>query len=116
MASGIATTTRFVGINVGLAGLGAVLAGVAETSLRRLGSPLAPEQGIDWHALSLRVVGGDLAGGLSALPGGVRGAVETVVRVSMAEGFGAVLAAATAIALASSILCWWLLRPAVVRR
>jgi EmrB/QacA subfamily drug resistance transporter len=44
MASGIAATTRFVGINIGVAGLGAVLAVVAETTLRRLGASLFPNQ------------------------------------------------------------------------
>jgi len=110
MASGIATTTRFVGINIGLAGLGAVFAGVAEASLRRLGSPLAPSEVIDWHALNLRVIGGDLASGLSALPTTVQPAIEHVVRVSMAVGFGAALAAAAIVALASSLLSWRLMR------
>jgi predicted MFS family arabinose efflux permease len=40
MASGLASTTRFIGIIAGVAGLGAVLAAVAEASLRRLGAPL----------------------------------------------------------------------------
>ena len=37
MASGLASTTRFIGIIAGVAGLGAVLSAVAESNLRRLG-------------------------------------------------------------------------------
>src|ERR1700727_1286495 len=59
MASGLASTTRFIGIIAGVAGLGAVLAGVAEANLRRLGQPLVLDQSVDWHDLSLRIVGGD---------------------------------------------------------
>ena len=110
MASGIATTTRFVGINFGLAGLGTVLAGVAEGSLRGRGDALAPGQGIDWQALSLRVVGGDLVGGLSSLPPGLRAALAPAVQGSMAAGFGAVLASAAIVALAAGLLSSWLMR------
>jgi hypothetical protein len=67
MASGIASTTRFVGITMGLAGLGAGLAAISENRLRRLGMPLVQNQVIDWHALSLRIEGGDANGGLSLL-------------------------------------------------
>jgi nitrate/nitrite transporter NarK len=57
MASGLASTTRFIGIIAGVAVLGAVLAGVAEANLRRLGQPLVLDQRVDWHDLSLRIVG-----------------------------------------------------------
>jgi EmrB/QacA subfamily drug resistance transporter len=61
MASGIAATSRFVGIAVGLAVLGAILAAVAEADLRRLGTTVLPGQPLDWHVLGLRIVGGDVA-------------------------------------------------------
>jgi EmrB/QacA subfamily drug resistance transporter len=110
MASGIASTTRFVGITVGLAGLGAVLAAISENNLRRLGMPLVPNQIIDWHALSLRIMGGDANGGLSLLSAENRSAIEPVVHQSVAAGFGAALAAGVVVAALSSALSWMLIR------
>jgi MFS family permease len=55
MASGLASTTRFVGIIVGIAGLGTVLAAIAEDRLTRLGMPRIGPHAIDWHRLSLRI-------------------------------------------------------------
>jgi hypothetical protein len=86
MASGIAATTRFVGIVVGLAVLGAVLAAVAESNLRRFGTPFVPSQPLDWHALGLRIVGGDVAGALALVPSEVRTAIASVVHHSIAAG------------------------------
>jgi EmrB/QacA subfamily drug resistance transporter len=110
MAGGIAATTRFVGIVMGLAGLGAVLAAVAEENLRRLGMPLGADKVVDWHGLSLRIVGGDAASGLSALPSGIRTALEPVVHGSVAAGFGAALAIGAIAAALSGILTWLLMR------
>src|ERR1700760_2255710 len=58
MASGLASTTRFIGIIAGVAGLGAVLSAVAESHLQSLGTPLVPDHAVDWHGLSLRIGGG----------------------------------------------------------
>jgi EmrB/QacA subfamily drug resistance transporter len=115
MASGIATTTRFVGIILGLAGVGAVLATVSENNLRRIGLPLVPNDAIDWHLLSLRIVGGDAEGGLSALSAASRTAIEPVLRQSVAAGFGAALAAGVVIAALASVLSWVLIRSADMR-
>ena len=110
MASGIASTARFIGISFGLAGLGAILAAVAEGSLRRLGSPAIAGQAVDWHDLSLRIVGGDANGALSGLSSGLRTAIADPVRSSIANGFGAVLTAALVIAALSSLASWLLIR------
>jgi EmrB/QacA subfamily drug resistance transporter len=110
MASGLASTTRFIGIIAGVAGLGAVLSAVAESSLRRLGSPLVPDQTIDWHGISLRVVGGDANGALSALPEAMRTAIASTVHSSVAAGFGAAFAVATIVAILSSLASWRLIR------
>jgi len=115
MASGIAGTTRFVGIVVGIAGLGAVLAATAEGRLRGLGMPAVPTQAVDSHLLSLRIVGGDAGGGLSALAADLRTALRPAVRASVATGFGAVLAAAAVFAALSSILAWALIRASDTR-
>jgi EmrB/QacA subfamily drug resistance transporter len=111
MASGIASTTRFVGINLGLAGLGAVLATVFESTLQGLAAPLVSSQVIDWRELTLRLVAGDATGALSSLPVDVHAAIENAVRDSTAAGFGAALAAGAVVAALSGALSWHLMRP-----
>lgn len=110
MAGGMAATTRFLGIIAGVAGLGAVLAGVADVSLRKLGTPRVPGGVVDWHGLSLRIVAGDADGALSVMPAAVREALGDAVRESIAAGFGAALSAAAIVALLSSFLSWRLVR------
>jgi EmrB/QacA subfamily drug resistance transporter len=112
MAGGLASTTRFIGINAGVAGLGAVLSAVAESTLQRLGSPLVAGQDVDWRGMSLRIVAGDANGALSALPDSVRMALAKAVHVSVAAGFGAALSAAAVVAVVASVVSWSLLRPA----
>lgn len=79
LAAGIAATTRFIGITVGLAVLGAVLTAAAESNLRRLGTQVVPADSVDWHALNLRIVGGDPGGALSDLPPVIRTALHHAV-------------------------------------
>ncbi len=115
MASGLASTTRFIGIIAGVAGLGAVLAAVAEANLRKLGAPLVPGQAVDWHDLSLRIVGGDARGALAALPDPIRDALGGAVHASVDAGFGAVLFVAALVAVLSSLASWRLIRTAAHR-
>jgi EmrB/QacA subfamily drug resistance transporter len=115
MASGLASTTRFIGIIAGVAGLGAVLAGVAEANLRRLGKPLVLDQRIDWQDLSLRIVGGDASGALSALSDPIRIALQGTVHASVAAGFGAALSVAAVVAVFASLASWRLIRAAGTR-
>jgi MFS family permease len=111
MASGLAGTTRFIGIISGVAGLGAVLSAVTESSVRRLGTPLVPGQSVDWRALSLRVVGGDAPGALSTLTETTKAAISGAVEQSVALGFGASLSAAAFVALLAAWASWRLLAP-----
>jgi MFS family permease len=115
MASGVAATTRFVGIVVGLAVLGAMLSAVTEASLGRLGAALAQNEPLDWHALGLRIVGGDAAGALALVPNEVRTAIASVVHQSVAAGFGAAFAIGAVVAILSSMLSWRLIRAADTR-
>src|SRR6202042_912819 len=92
MASGLASTTRFIGIIAGVAGLGAVLSAVAESHLRQLGASVVSDQAIDWHGLSLRIVGGDANGAISALPDAIRAEIAAMVHSGVAAGFGAAFA------------------------
>jgi hypothetical protein len=110
MAAGIAATTRFIGITVGLAGLGAILTAAAESSLRRLGTQAVPLDSVDWHALNLRIVGGDAGGALSDLPPAIRTALHQAVSAGVTTGFAATFAAAAVIAAVSSVLAWQLVR------
>ena len=112
MASGLASTTRFIGIIAGVAVLGAVLAAVAEARLRKLGTTLAPDQGIDWHELSRRIVGGDAQGALAALSDPIQKALGGAVHASVAAGFGAALFVAAVVAVVSSLASWRLIRSA----
>jgi EmrB/QacA subfamily drug resistance transporter len=116
MASGLASTTRFIGIIAGVAVLGAVLAAVAEARLRKLGTTLAPDQGIDWHELSERIVGGDAQGALAALSDPIQKALGGAVHASVAAGFGAALFVAAVVAVVSSLASWRLIRSAGNRR
>src|SRR6201996_2115711 len=111
MASGLASTTRFIGIIAGVAGLGAVLSAVAERHLQRLGSSVVSDQAIDWHGLSLRIVAGDARSALLALPDAIRDQIAGTVHGSVAAGFGAAFAAATIVALLASVASWRLIRP-----
>ena len=112
MASGLASTTRFIGIIAGVVGLGAVLAAVAEASLGKLGTPLVPDRAIDWHGLSLRIVGGDAQGALGSLPGPIQTALAGAVHTSVGAGFGAALFVAAIIAAFSSFASWRLIQAA----
>ena len=111
MASGIAGATRFVGITTGVATLGAVLATVTENNLQRLGTTSASTYIVDWHALSLEIVGGDAGGGLAALPAAIRPDIEAAIHSSVAAGFGTTFAVAAAAALISGTLTWLLITP-----
>jgi predicted MFS family arabinose efflux permease len=115
MASGLASTTRFIGIIAGVAGLGAVLAGVAEANLRRLGAPLVLDQRVDWHDLSLRIVGGDAPGALSTLSDSIQVALRGTIHASVAAGFGAALSVAAILAVLASLASWRLIRAAGTR-
>ena len=112
MASGLASTTRFIGIIAGVAVLGAVLAAVAEARLRKLGTTLAPDQGIDWHELSQRIVGGDAQGALAALSDPIQKALGGAVHASVAAGFGVALFVAAVVAVVSSFASWRLIQSA----
>ncbi|WP_051419837.1 MFS transporter [Candidatus Sodalis pierantonius] len=110
MASGIAGTTRFIGLTVGLTGIGAILTAAAENGLRRLGTQVVSADSADWHAVNLRIVGGDAAGALSDLPLAIRMVLGHAVRASVASGFTAAFTAAAVTAMVTSILAWYLLR------
>jgi EmrB/QacA subfamily drug resistance transporter len=103
MASGLASTTRFIGILVSVAIMGAVLSNVV---LRTFGMAAAAA-GLDEAAATAaakRVTSGDLAGMLLTVPTGGRVALHAAGLAAFADGFGAASLLAAIIALVACLL------------
>jgi len=103
MASGLASTTRFIGILVSVAGLGAVLADVARTRFVSVASaagldPAAAE------AAAKRITSGDIEGMLRTVPDGVRSQLRSAGLSAYAEGFSTACAIAAVVAAIACIL------------
>lgn len=102
MASGISTTSRFSGILIGFAGLGAVLASSARSAL---------EQAIPAAHLTIQpgfvdsVVAGDLERAIAAYPAGLKTTMTSIARDGYSVAFShAFLAAAVAAGTAALIV------------
>ena len=97
MASGLASTTRFIGILVSVAVLGAILSDVA----RERFVAVAARTGLATDAVreeAAYVTSGDLAGLLAAAPAGAREALRSAALAAYGAGFAsaAIVAAGTA--------------------
>jgi EmrB/QacA subfamily drug resistance transporter len=107
MASGLASTTRFIGILVAVAGLGAVLArATAETF-----SSAARAAGINSEVAqnaAKHVTSGDLSGALGLLPAPLRGSLETAGSRAFSEGFASASFVAALAAAVALVLTYWL--------
>lgn len=109
MASGLSATTRFAGLLVGVAGLGAVLvqavtrsfAGWAETARVPAGAAAGAAR---------RLAAGDVAGAVAGLPETARAAAAEAGRQALAAGFGAAAQAAAVVAGAACVLALLLVR------
>jgi predicted MFS family arabinose efflux permease len=88
MASGLASTTRFIGILMGVASLGAILSNVERNSFLVAASAIGLNSGAS-EAAAKRVISGDLAGMLSSVPENIRDQVHSVALSSFAGGFAA---------------------------
>jgi EmrB/QacA subfamily drug resistance transporter len=101
MASGLAATTRFIGLLVGVAALGAVLTQVASRSFIAGGvaAGLDAETAVE---LAKHVTSGDVAGIVGTVPEALRTSVWQIGNAAFADGFAAaaLLAAAVAAAMA----------------
>jgi EmrB/QacA subfamily drug resistance transporter len=105
MASGLASTTRFIGILMGVASLGAILSNVARNSF------VAATRTIGWtsdaaEAAATRVISGDLAEMLKTIPASIRDHVHSVALSAFADGFAAASLMAAVVALVASVLTW----------
>jgi EmrB/QacA subfamily drug resistance transporter len=111
MAGGLVATTRFVGLLVGIAAFGAVLAHVA--SRRFIASGVAA--GLDTEKaaeLSKHVTSGDVGGIVGTVPEALRTSIWQIGNGAFAEGFAAAALLAAAIAAAMALLTLLLVRRA----
>jgi EmrB/QacA subfamily drug resistance transporter len=107
MASGISTTSRFAGILLGFAGLGAVLAAGVRAALAQ---QLAAAHLAAAPAFVDRVVAGDFARALAASPPALAAALARIARAGYAEGFAHAFLAAALLASAAAGVVFWAMR------
>lgn len=112
MASGISGTLRFVGLVMGITGLGTVLSTRTTAHLERALLQQLPGVATDVHSLTSHIVGGDPSGATSHLSPVVSTAVLQLGRVSFAHGFSAVLIVAGATATVTAALAYSLISEA----
>jgi hypothetical protein len=111
MASGLSATTRFVGLLVGVAALGAVLSlgvnrrFVASDAVRDLDPSLVA-------SAARRVASGDLNSVIDILGGSAQAGIRNAASIAFAGGFADASLVASLIALISCVLTFGLVRAA----
>ena len=110
MASGISSSLRFVGIVIGFAGLGAILAGGARRRYGQLTETLldVPSFGSGENLIASRLVAGDVDSLLSGLDPVRRGQFSEIFQASFESGFAMLLFSAALISGAAALLTYWL--------
>jgi hypothetical protein len=88
MASGLASTTRFIGILVSVAVLGAILSDVANRHFVMVATRLGLDQTAA-EAAAKKVTSGDLDGMLASAPENLRAALRPIGLTAYASGFAA---------------------------
>jgi EmrB/QacA subfamily drug resistance transporter len=114
MASGLSATTRFTGLLIGVAGLGAILSHVATGRFLpiAIGAGLSEDAA---RALARRVLSGDLGNAIADLAAGRRDLLERAAGEAFAHGFAAASLAAGAVAAVCAVLTYRLVRAAETR-
>ena len=113
MASGISGTMRQVGVALGFAGLGAILAHRTTHTFNLLARDLnLPADQIT--VLTTRIVKGDIAGAMATLPDAAQHAFKVAADASMFEGFRLIILVAGIVGLAGAALTYTLMRPSKV--
>lgn len=109
MASGLASTTRFIGILVGTAGLGAVLSNVVRANfvMAALTIGLNPTAAT---GAARRVTSGDLSGMLNAAPKILQEQLRSAGLAAFADGFAAASLLAAIVAAIASVLVFVFVR------
>ena len=103
MTSGLASTTRFIGILVSVAGLGAVLSDRVRNSF----VVAAAHAGLDSQAAAKaakRIEAGDLTGALYSVPSGMRDKLHQIGLTAFGDGFAVAALIATFIAVVAALL------------
>jgi hypothetical protein len=111
MALGLASTTRFVGLLLGVAGLGAVLARVVSRQFISAGAALGLEPTFAAHAAK-QVASGDLTGVMTDVPARLQIQVHAAGLTAFARGFAAASLVAAAVAALTGLLTYILVRSA----
>jgi nitrate/nitrite transporter NarK len=111
MASGLASTTRFVGLLLGVAGFGAVLARVVSRHFISAGAALGLDPEFAAHAAK-RVASGDLTGVMTGVPTRLQTQVHAAGWAAFAGGFAAASLVAAAVAALTGFLTYILVRSA----
>jgi EmrB/QacA subfamily drug resistance transporter len=106
MASGIGGTLRFVGLVIGITGLGAVLTSETQAHFVQAIVPhgLSRSLASDAPAMVSRIVSGDIGGVVDQVAPAARSAMIDVSRASFAAGFTIILIVAGGIATLAAIL------------
>jgi EmrB/QacA subfamily drug resistance transporter len=111
MAGGLAGTTRFVGILVSIAGLGAVLSSMSYHTFVRaavaIGIP--PEAA---RVAARQAASGNLAEILATFPDSIRPKLQALAQISFAQGFAAAALVAAGVAAVAGALTFMLVRRA----
>jgi EmrB/QacA subfamily drug resistance transporter len=105
MASGLASTTRFIGILVSVAVLGAILSDVATRQFVTIATRLGLESAAA-EAAAKRVTSGDLDGVLAGAPENLRAALRTTGLTAYSSGFSEASLLAAVIALLACALTY----------
>ena len=108
MASGIASTTRFIGILVSVAALGAVLADVARDRFV-VGATKIGLSADNAREAAAKVTSGDLSGLLATAPLGVREPLRSVAQAAYGAGFASAALVAACVAFAACLLAFGLI-------
>ncbi|HSY57572.1 MAG TPA: MFS transporter [Bradyrhizobium sp.] len=111
MASGLTATTRYIGVLVGVAALGAVLTQIASRRFITGGV----EAGLDAETaaeLAKHVTSGDVAGIVGTVPEALRASVWQIGNAAFADGFAAAALLAAAVAAAAALFTVLLVRRA----
>jgi EmrB/QacA subfamily drug resistance transporter len=109
MASGLASTTRFIGILVSVAGMGAVLSTVVRHTFG-IAAMAAGLSSVASDAAAKRVTSGDLAGMLSAFPQNMQPQLHAAGLTAFADGFAAASLLAAIVAIVACLLTFMLVR------
>jgi EmrB/QacA subfamily drug resistance transporter len=108
MASGLPSTTRFIGILVSVAALGAVLSNVARERFVAAATQLGLTADAAVNAAA-RVTSGDLAGVLAGAQPGARDALRSAALAAYGAGFGSAALVAAVVAIVACLLAFSLI-------